>query len=66
MLNMPHTWTPETIRKWTEEVGERKPSGAVVPTRPIPYHGLCLVRRVRAAWRVITGKADLLEWPTHD
>lgn len=31
-------------------------------TRGVPYWGICLRQRIKAAWLVFTGKADALKW----
>lgn len=62
MLDLAHTWTPESLKQWTDEVGTRNDDGSISPVRPLCYFGLCLRKRLRMAWRVLVGKADVLEW----
>ena len=38
------------------------PDGRWVPSRPLPFAGG--FRRFKAAWLVLTGKADALTWPS--
>lgn len=33
-----------------------------VPARPLGFQGLCLLTRLRRAWMVFTGQADVLVW----
>lgn len=33
------------------------------PVRPITSENTFLVPRMKAAWRVLTGKSDAIEWP---
>ena len=33
-----------------------------VPVRPLGWQGLFLKRRLKAAWAVFTGRADVLTW----
>lgn len=59
----PNIWTLDTLRRnlsdW--ELMAQLPSGEWVPSRPL---GLASIRvRLRAAWLVLTGKADALVWP---
>lgn len=37
-------------------------NGVWQPARPLPYYG-GLLRRLKLAWLVCTGKADALTWP---
>lgn len=62
MLNLAHTWTPASLKQWTGEVGKRNADGSIGPVRPECFFGLCLRKRLRMAWRVFVGKADVLEW----
>lgn len=38
------------------------PDGRWVPARPEPWRGLMLRRRIKAAWLVFTGRADVIQW----
>lgn len=66
MNGVSHVWTPESLREWTDSCSGQKPDGSWGPIRPVLFWGLCLRRRCKLAWRVFTGKADVLEWDSHD
>lgn len=34
------------------------------PARPMTYENTFLIPRIKAAWRVLTGRADAVEWDT--
>lgn len=38
------------------------PDGRVVPARPMGWQGISLLKRLRCAWLVFTGKADVIQW----
>jgi hypothetical protein len=38
------------------------PDGRWVKARPLPYPGLRLLTRLKRAWMVFTGQADVLLW----
>lgn len=36
-------------------------TGEWIPARPLGYYSIC--HRIKCAWMVFTGKADVLRWP---
>lgn len=44
------------------KVRRRLSDGRWVPARSMGYPGLCLFHRLRCAWLVFTGRADVLLW----
>lgn len=36
--------------------------GRWVPARPMGWQGISLCQRIRCAWMVFTGRADVLQW----
>ncbi len=61
-LPVAHRFTADSLKKWMEEVGAQRSDGTYGPTRPMPYTGLFIKRRFLLAWRVFTGRADVVEW----
>jgi hypothetical protein len=61
-MNTPSFYTPETLKHTTQGVQAGLPDGRWVAARPEGWHGLCLRKRLRAAWLVFTGRADVLQW----
>lgn len=62
-MNTPTFYTPEQIRSermCCVAVGLK--DGRWVAARPLGWSGLCLRQRLRAAWLVFTGRADVLQW----
>lgn len=57
-------WNLENLFRSAQEVRTRV-NGKWVPCRPLQYPYLygCMKRRLRAAWAVLTGKADAFVWP---
>jgi len=55
-------WQPEGLLEWCHaQYSQRVPPGMMwIPHRQQQQRGL--VRRFRAAWLVLTGRADALEW----
>jgi hypothetical protein len=63
MKNTPRLYTlTQLIKSTTGEVGNSVNIGNQwVPARPLGYGGI--VRRIKLAWMVFTGKADAVTWP---
>jgi hypothetical protein len=61
-MKTPTTYTPEQIIRMARENGCQLPDGRYVAARPEGFWGLCLRNRLRSAWMVFTGRADVLTW----
>jgi len=61
-MTTPNTYTPAQVVKLASEVSCGLPDGRWVAARPMGWPGLCLRKRLRAAWLVFTGQADVLQW----
>jgi hypothetical protein len=61
MRDAPNTYTADHI-KHEHCVQAGLPDGRWVMARPMGWSGLCLRMRLRAAWLVFTGRADVLMW----
>lgn len=59
-MNTPTTYTPEQLADYS--VTCCLPNGKWVAARPLGWQGICLKRRIKAAWMVFTGRADVLVW----
>jgi hypothetical protein len=60
MQGVPNIYTPTQIQQHT--VSSSKDGKHWVPARGEPYPGLKLLTRIKRAWMVFTGKADVLRW----
>jgi hypothetical protein len=61
MSGAPHIyWIGELKRE--SGVSMSHPTLGYVPARPMGFQGLCLRTRLRAAWLVFTGRADVVRW----
>jgi len=58
----PTIYTPETLKATTEGVQCGLPDGRWVACRPESWGGIALCKRLRCAWMVFTGRADVLTW----
>jgi hypothetical protein len=58
-MRVPEKYSPETIKGWSVQVGI---NGMWVPARPLGFQGFFLWTRIKRAWLVFTGKADVLVW----
>lgn len=62
-MSTPTIYTPEQIRSdMTRSVSCGLPDGRYVACRPEGWGGLSLRLRLRCAWLVFTGRADVLRW----
>jgi hypothetical protein len=61
-MNTPTIYTPESLKRTTANVQCGLPDGRFVAARPMGWQGLCLRERLRCAWLVFTGRADVLRW----
>jgi hypothetical protein len=60
---VPTVLTPEQLRKW--DMSTSYDGGdSYVACRPMGWQGLCLLKRLKLAWGVFTGRYDVLKWPT--
>lgn len=59
---VPGVFTPQQLRDW--DVSVSYDGKNYVPGRPLGWQGLCLIRRLKLAWGVFTGRYDVLMWPT--
>lgn len=62
LKDVPNTYTPETLANSTKHNQAGLPDGRWVACRPLGYRGLFLKERLKAAWAVFCGKADVLRW----
>lgn len=62
MKGVPRYYTPELLARSTQGIARGLPDGRWVACRPEGWQGLCLRHRVKAAWLVFTGRADVLTW----
>lgn len=62
-MNTPNVYTPEQLRSEPlTNIQAGLPDGRWVAARPMGWQGLCLRKRLRAAWMVFTGRWDALRW----
>jgi hypothetical protein len=61
-LNTPTIYTPEQVIEDAKHVSCGLPDGRYVAARSLGWQGLCLRLRLRCAWLVFTGRADVLQW----
>lgn len=61
-METPTIYTPETLKASTEGVACGLPDGRYVACRPASWGGIALRKRLRCAWMVFTGRADILTW----
>lgn len=59
-MTSPNFYTPESLARLDVKAGLS--DGRWVLARPAGWPGICLSRRLRAAWLVFTGRADVLQW----
>jgi hypothetical protein len=57
----PTIYDAENLKEYVNTTGARV-DGKIVPCRPLPFWGLMLRQRFKAAWMVFTGKADVVTW----
>lgn len=57
-----NVFTPKQIKEWDMYVMEKDHTW--IPLRPQGFAGICLLRRLKLAWGVFTGRYDVLTWPT--
>lgn len=60
MSRTPMFYTATQLCTWA--IRTRRGDGVLVPCRPEGFWGLCLRWRLRAAWLVFTGRADVVQW----
>ena len=61
-MNTPTIYTPESLVHNTKYTQAGLPDGRWVAARPMGWQGICLHKRLHAAWMVFTGKWDALRW----
>lgn len=59
--NVPTVYKLEQLKELDSCKKEIKP-GRWVTARPMGWQGLCLRRRLKLAWEVFMGRADVLRW----
>ena len=60
MNPVPSVFSASSIRSW--DCACEVTPGVWKPARPIGLLGLFLIKRLKAAWLVFSGKADVLVW----
>jgi hypothetical protein len=60
-MNVPSLYSPESVATITKEM-LRLVNGRWVACRPLGYQGFRLLRRLKLAYLVFTGKADVVKW----
>ena len=61
-MKSPDFYTPESLHRVTKGFSCMLPDGRWVACRCESWGGLRLRVRLRAAWLVFTGRADVLQW----
>lgn len=61
-MNCPHIYWVTELVKQAQTVSSSHPTLGWTPARPVGFYGLCLRYRLRAAWLVFTGRADVVRW----
>lgn len=62
LSNVPNVLTPLGFLQQAATISYRNKDGSHSPVRPIGFWGLCLRRRLKAAWMVFTGQWDAMDW----
>lgn len=60
-MKTPTLYYPEEVAQMVRHVAKEIEPGRWVPCRPLNYMG-GLRWRLRLAWRVFVGRADVLQW----
>ena len=60
-MRVPSIIYADDLQDWSEKVDDKN-SGRWVLARPISSGGICFLWRLRLAWKVFTGKVDVLAW----
>lgn len=60
-MRTPMTYSVEQIKDWNV-MGQKMTGGPWRPVRPEGLQGLFLFHRLRLAWLVFKGQADVLKW----
>lgn len=61
-MNTPTVYTPASVVQCASENQAGLPDGRWVALRPLGWQGISLRHRIRCAWLVFTGRADVLRW----
>lgn len=61
MMDLPNKYSPSDLQTW-DVTKEDPKTGEWVPSRPICYFGLSLMKRLKLTWGVFIGKYDVLDW----
>ena len=63
-MGAPTIHKADNLKDWDCQMGIEKPDGGRfwVLARPVGYQGLFIIHRIKCAWMVFTGKADVLTW----
>jgi len=64
-MNTPTEYFADDVKDWeSAQAGVQRKDGTTcwVMARPYGYQGFLLRHRIKLAWMVLTGKADVLKW----
>lgn len=58
-MNSPSIYKADAIKKWNCQINI---ANYRYLARPVGFQGINLKHRIKCAWMVFTGKADVLKW----
>lgn len=58
---VPAVYAPEQFKDWDTHTSIDNEHW--VPARPMGWPGICLLKRLKIAWKVFKGEYDALKWP---
>ena len=61
-MRLPRVYNANALKKYKNENIGRHEDGRWLPVRPMSLHDVQLMRRLKAAWDVFTGKVDIIYW----
>lgn len=61
-MNTPTIYNADYLIRTGNESQREVSEGRWVASRPFGFYGLCIKHRLKCAWLVFTGKADVLTW----
>ena len=59
-MREPHFYSADEIKIWNVQCQGK--NGLWTQARPEALHSIAVLKRLEAAWKVFTGKADVLVW----
>lgn len=59
-MRNPTIWTASELKEFS--VSTMHKSGRWVPSRPIPFYGVQVLKNIKLAYCVFIGKYDALDW----